>query len=478
VSGAGLADAPAASFRDPAGRLFIERGRVFRRMSAAAAGELEAFLATALARSLERDGKLAGTGFLEPEEAEALCPALGPGERLAEHDAVPFPSYPYEWPAEMLHAAAALTLELARGALGEGWGLKDASPYNVLFRGARPVFVDLLSFERRRPGDPSWLAEAQFARSFLLPLAVCRRFSLPPAQWLGIRRDGLEPEEVYGWLGRLERLRRPWLTLASVPAWLGKTREAEDSRLYRARTEADPAKARFILEHLYRRLERTLAGVAPRGKVQSAWSRYSKEHAHYPDPDFRAKEEFVADCVEALRPRRVLDVGANDGHFRRIAAMGGAGVVAIDSDPAVVGACWRTAAGRDLDILPLVVDLARPTPATGWRNRECRSFLDRAAGSFDLVLMLAVVHHLLVTERIPLDEVLDLCAGLTRREAVIEYVDPADPMFRRLTRGREDLHAGLSEQSFEAACRRHFEIVRKQPLAGCRRALYRLRKAG
>ncbi len=467
-----------ASLRDPAGSVFFLQGRVLRHVKATGAGDLEAFLATGLARSLEQSGKLVPSRLLGREESEEICPGLAPGDRVAEHERVPFVSYPYEWPAEMLHSAARLTLELARDALREGFGLKDATPYNVLFRGPHPVLVDLLSFERRRPGDPIWLAEAQFVRSFLLPLAACRRFGFPPGQLLAARRDGLEPEEVLGWLGRLERLRRPWLGLATLPAWLKSSRGIEDGRLYRPRTMADPARARFVLEHLHRRLNRLLAAVAPGRTVRSVWSQYSTCHTHYSEPDFQAKEEFVDSTLRALRPRQVLDVGANDGHFSRMAAAAGARVVAIDSDAAVAGANWRAASGQGLDILPLVVDVARPTPALGWRNRECRSFLDRAAGSFDLVLMLAVVHHLLVSERISLDEVLEVCAELTRSEAVIEYVDPADAMFHRLARGRDALHADLNEESFERACRRRFDILRKTPLQGCRRVLYRLRKAG
>src|SRR5207249_3979296 len=109
-------------------------------------------------------------------------------------------------------------------------------------------------------------------------------------------------------------------------------------------------------------------------------------------------------------------------------------------DPAVVGATWRRARAEQLDLLPLVVDLAQPTPATGWDNREWPGFLERARGQFDAVLMLAVLHHLLVTERVPLPAILALAAALTRDLAIIEFVAPEDPMFRRLARGREGLH--------------------------------------
>jgi SAM-dependent methyltransferase len=174
----------------------------------------------------------------------------------------------------------------------------------------------------------------------------------------------------------------------------------------------------------------------------------------------------------------VLDAGANTGHFSALAAKAGAAVVAVDLDPACVGTIWRRARDQQLDILPLVVNLARPSPALGWRNAECASFLDRATGAFDGVLMLALAHHLLVTERIPLEEILRLAYELTNQLLVIEFIEPEDAMFRRLTRGRESLHAGLDAAAFERACAAYFEIVRSLPLPGARRRMYCLKRKG
>jgi hypothetical protein len=142
----------------------------------------------------------------------------------------------------------------------------------------------------------------------------------------------------------------------------------------------------------------------------------------------------------------------------------------------VAGNLWRGAAAGHLDVLPLVVNIARPTPGMGWRNQECESFLDRSRGQFDLVLMLAVLHHLLVSERIPLEEVLALASELTRDYAVIEFVAPADPMFQRIARGRDQLHSDLTAERFEQAARTRFDVVRSQKINGLNRWLYLLRR--
>ncbi len=474
----------AASFRDPAGSLVALQGRILRVLNAAGAADLATFLASKASRRLIESGRVVGTELLNAVRTRQLLadPAFARlyegahGAAVVEHERIWFPSYPYEWPPEMLHASGQLTLGLARELLADGFGLKDGTPYNVLFRGPEPVFIDVLSFERRDRDDPVWLPYAQFVRTFLLPLAASGRFGLSMEQLLAARRDGLEPEEVYRWLGPLERLRPPFLGLVSMPTWLARGHDAGDASIYRRRRSGNPEKARFILRSLLGRLERALARVEPSAGRASAWSSYMASNNNYSAGQFAAKEAFVRQALERFRPRRVLDAGANTGHFSALAARAGASVVAIDYDPVALGQLWRSARAERLDILPLAVDLTRPSPGTGWRNRECSSFLDRARGAFDAVLMLALIHHMLVSERIPLAEILDLAAELTTGIAVIEFIGPEDSMFRRLVRGREELHASLTPEGFETACRRRFEILLSERHEGAQRWLYLLRK--
>ncbi len=423
------------------------------------------------------DGRIVHTSPAGPEAlsvAASECRAAGRTE-FFEHERIPFPSYPYEWPPEMLHAAAGLTIDLARELLPCGFGIKDATPYNVLFCGPHPVFVDVLSFEPRDPHDPLWLPYAQFVRTFLLPLALSQRLDLAPAQVFLARRDGIEPDEAYRWLPKSLRFRRPFLSLVTMPVWLARRHNPDDAAVYRPRPMSDPGKARFVLERLLARLRRTVDRLQPASAKTSTWSGYADANSYSPQAA-AAKIAFVERALAEFRPARVLDVGANTGRFSGLAAAQGASVVAIDSDPVVVGKLWRGACATGAGILPLVVDIARPTPATGWRNRECLSFLDRCHGHFDAVLMLALVHHLVVTERVPLAEIVALAADLTTDLAIVEFVGPGDPMFRRLLRGRERLYEGITEAAFESRVGERFQVLRRQPLEGTERTLYLLRK--
>ena len=174
------------SFRDPAGVLFSGGERIVRFVRPDACSAAETFLTSEFCRSLVSREQLVSTRRLDrpPSELDALLEAWGTGRGdglWLEHERIAMPSYSYEWSPRMLHAAAALTLTLATEGVAHGFGLKDATPDNILFRGPQPVFVDVLSFEQRDPHDPTWLAHAQFVRTFLLPLLVSRALDLPLA---------------------------------------------------------------------------------------------------------------------------------------------------------------------------------------------------------------------------------------------------------------------------------------------------------
>ena len=472
------------SLRDPGGHVCLVDERVIRIVNQNGLSDLLTFLKSDASAELFESQKLINTRFLDEVATDSLlvhdeirrAVMESKGATLLEHERVKFPSFPYEWPAEMLHAAGALTLDLAEKLLDEELGLKDASPYNVLFHGPRPVFIDLLSFEPRTTGDPTWLPLGQFVRTFLLPLLVNKHFGINLGQLLTTHRDGLEPEEVFRLLSPTQKVSPSFLTTVSLPVWLGGS-EKSDPKIYDQKRLDEPAKATFILRQVLKNARRKLNQVAPRANRTSTWSDYMLNN-RYSEDYFPLKQKFVSDVINEYRPKRVFDVGCNTGHFSAIAARGGASVVAVDYDSVVVGEVWRQAHSENLDILPLVVDIARPTPSIGWRNRECPSFLDRARGSFDCVFMLGVIHHLLVTERIPLSEILSLASELTTDSLVIEFVAPDDKMFRRITRGRDHLFTDLTKETFEQASREQFDIVRCERLDQTSRWLYLMKKKG
>jgi SAM-dependent methyltransferase len=168
--------------------------------------------------------------------------------------------------------------------------------------------------------------------------------------------------------------------------------------------------------------------------------------------------------LERCRPLRVLDIGANTGTYSLLAAEAGAEVVSLDNDTAALEQLWRNAAAQQKPITALVANIARPTPAAGWKNREHLSLLDRLTGKFDLVLMLAVIHHLILREQLPLAHIAELCSALTNRWLVLEWVPPTDPMYREWLRGRDALYGHLSEDDLLEAFAPYFHAVERKQL--------------
>ena len=471
-----------ASFRDPGGALRFVGGMPIRFVRSSHAKQLRGFLDSETARSWHARGALVESTELQAAELEPdqndpdFTQALGaePWGGIWRHERVFFPAPADEWSPGMLHRAGAITLELALDLLNDGRGLKDATPANVLFRGSQPVFVDLLSIEQRDPRDPLWLPYAQFIRTFVLPLLVTKATGLPLHAVFNVGREGIEPEVARDLVPLSKRLGGAGLWHVTVATMLSRSGAATATPGAPPRRSVPPKQAQYVLKRLFKGLRKSLDSVAPSGDPRSSWTGYVQDH-HSP-AYFDAKRAFVAAAVQEMRPKTVLDIGCNTGELSVIAASLAAQVVAIDNDPNVVERVFQRASRDALNVLPLVVDIAAPTPGRGWMNRELPSFLDRATGAFDQVLAMAVIHHLLATNGIPLPDIMDLLARLTRNTVALEFVPPSDALFRRLMRGRDYLYGDLTRAVFEEACKRRFEIVRAEPLPSGERVAYLLRK--
>jgi len=444
------------TFRDPAGSLTISGEEVVRHVRPAYAEAVREFLGSSLRRKLEDDGDMVSSEIIA-DTADGLT---------LRHPRVWFATYPWEWTLGQWRAAAELTLKLQQEAISEGWVLKDATPLNILFNGTKPQLVDVLSFERRDPRSPVWLAYAQFVRTFLLPL-MAHRWLDWPLSTTASRRDGFEPREIFNALPRLRRFRPELLWPVTLPVMLEKSADNPEATRKARETQRDPELATLVLKKSAEGLLRQIRRAAPPPQ-KSAWSQYEMTAQHYTAAEIEQKRAFVDEALRNTAPRTVLDVGANTGTYSLLAAKYNAQVLALEGDAAAADRIWQRAEAAHADVLPVVANLAWPTPAYGWENSETHSLLDRMAGQFDLVLMLAVVHHLLLHDQIPLKNIARLLAGLCRHTLLLEWVPVSDPMFQKLLRGREHLYGSITEQDWQDAAAPFFDQFSRQALSNGR----------
>jgi hypothetical protein len=460
--------AETGSFRDWDGRVFSADGRVLRALTPTGFADWEALSASEFFAAFTSGGELVRTVREDDETVQALRQADPEGEWVAalSHERLPFISYPYEWSFSMLKDAALLQLRLASAALAEDLMLKDASPYNIQWGGSHPVFIDIGSFERARAGEP-WAAYRQFCMLYLYPLLLEAHRGAPFQPWLRGNVDGISPTDFRSLFSYRDSFRRGMLRHVFLHANLER-RHADRGSNVRRELEAAGFDKRLVESNLAQ-MTRLVGGLRSRPR-ESAWQDYGTT-CSYSEQETLAKEAFVRRAVGERRRRLVWDLGCNDGRYSRIAAESSEFTVAIDSDRAVIDALYSALRRADNhSILPLVVDLADPSPALGWRNKERLTLAER--GLPDLALCLALVHHLSIGRNIPLRELVEWLGSLSC-EVVIEFPARTDPMVQRLLAGkRSEAHPDYDRGTFESLLRARFEVVDAVDLPSETRTLY------
>jgi ribosomal protein L11 methylase PrmA len=450
------------SFRDPSGFVYRRDGAIHRQIQASFADRWTAVEATGMLGRLIADGKVL------PYEDVPLELAAAPGAaRVMKPAVVPFISYPYEWSFDQLRDAALLTLDLELAALDAGLTLRDASAYNIQFLGSRPVHIDHLSYEPAEAGRP-WIAYRQFCEHFLGPLALMAKRDIRLGRLLRSELDGIPLDLVSRLLPGSTRLRvglgaHIHLHSRAQRRYAGAGEEA---------AERVATTRKVNVGNLVGSLRDTVGGLTwePAG---TEWAEYDT-HTSYDAAATASKEALVADFLGRTTGSTVWDLGANTGRFSRIAADGGRSVVAMDIDPAAVDRNYRTLRkeGRE-DILPIVMDLADPSPALGWAHEERASLTDRA--NADTALALALVHHLAIGRNIPLGRIATQLGKLAP-QLIIEFVPRDDPMVRTLLATREDVFPDYTPDGFAAAFATVFDTVATAPVEGSSRVLHLLRR--
>ena len=456
------------SFRDWDGRVFGGSRRVYRALSESGLEDWEALAAADLFERYTATGELVRTERADGDvigELQRLDPDAGWVAAL-EHERIPFVSYPYEWSFSMLKDAALLQLELESAALAEGLTLKDATPYNVQWRGSQPVFVDVGSFERARDGEP-WAGYRQFCMLFLYPLLLEAYRGIAFQSWLRGSIDGIRPTEFRALFARRDVFRRGMLRHVFLHASLER-RYGDQG----AEVRDDLEKAGFdrrVVEATVASLRKLVGGLRPRAG-ESTWRDYDST-CSYDDHETAAKEDFVRRVAGSSRRDLVWDLGCNEGRYSRIASNHADLVVAVDSDRVVVDSLYRALkTDGERAIVPLVVDLADPSPAIGWDNAERKTLLDR--GRPDVTLCLALVHHLSISRNVPLRELVRWLREL-ESELVVEFPHRDDPMVRKLLGSkREDAHPDYTLETFDGLMRTRFRIADSLLLPSGTRTLY------
>lgn len=439
--------------RDPDASLQMARSTVVRRLNQPLASGH--FLGSELAQNWQARGCLVSFQIADDKTIVA--------ERL------PFVSQPSEWCDAQLFEAARLTLQLQQEAVAQGFDLKDAPAWNVIFAGTRPVFCDLLSFvplNLRR-----WWAAGQYARHFLIPLVLSHRRGLRTHLSFRSWRDGVPPEVARRMLGPARFLSRYWPLVAEGPSAQPFEVMAEQTGSGASRKEIQRFRS-----GLHSTLDWMLRGVQPRQNRSAGWQTYETQREHYGAPSVEAKRGFVEEWIRQIGPAWVVDLGCNTGEFSRMALAAGAEVVAIDADHDSVQRLFLSHPNEQR-LHAVVAPLDDLSGGRGWLGSEHPGMVERLGDRFDLVLMLALIHHLAVGFSIPLEQIAALAARLSRRWLMVEWIGEQDPQMQLLCGQRQRLPSEFDIAHQRAAFETvGFTVEAERKLPGTARLLALMKK--
>ena len=440
--------------------MFTSHGRLLREIHPSYAPHYTHLLDSGLYQTLVERGLL----VRHTAATSALAPSGG-GYAVIEPERIPFISYPFEWAAAQLRAAALTTLEIQRAAIAHGMTLKDASAYNVQFRGSAPVFIDTLSFERWSEGTP-WVGYRQFCQHFLGPLALMTRVDPRLGALARSHIDGLP-------LDLAARL-LPWRAKLAPSLFLHVHLHARSqARASGAAVERGPRRTfgrvamLGLIDHLQSAIERL--SCRPGGPWIDYYDRTAYSAAAMAD-----KRRIVAAAIVRERPRMVWDLGCNTGAMTTIAASSDAYVVAFDADDGCIARLYAEGCARSgTRVLPLVMNLTNPTARLGWNHDERMSLADR--GPADVVLALGLIHHLYFANQVPFDGAAAFFARVART-LLIEFIPHTDPQVAAMTTRMPARLEGYTLGEFEHAFAGRFDIIESIPLQDSTRSIYVMRR--
>jgi ribosomal protein L11 methylase PrmA len=447
------------SFRDPSGRIFTREGVLYRTVTDSYKDNFEHASSSGLFKSLMEEGAL-----VKHTEADIEIGDLKNVWKVIAPEKIPYISYPYEWCFSQLKDAALLTLHIQKKALEKNMTLKDASAFNIQFHKGRPVFIDTLSFDKYSEGLP-WQGYKQFCEHFLAPLTLMSYGDVQLNQLMRIFIDGVPLKLASTLLPKKTYFKLSILSHIHLHAMGQKKYEGVHKK-------PNVKISKHNLLALIDNLESTIKSLSNR-KQETEWGDYYQD-TNYEDTSFEQKREIVGNWLETLKPRDVWDLGANDGEFSRLASRKNIPTIAFDIDPIAVEKNYLAVKKNgEKSLLPLILDVTNPSPSLGWADAERESFTSR--GPVDVMLALALVHHLAISNNVPLEMIAKYFRSLCHT-LIIEFVPIDDSQVQRLLTTRENIFHNYTESGFEKAFEEYFSVVEKKKIDGSERILYLMRK--
>ena len=436
-----------ASFRDPKGYVIHHNNNVFRVINNSYKEEYEHCTKSGLFKKLIDEGLL--LLFEESSDLEIDSKEIF---KILEQKKLNFISYPYEWSFDMLKDAALATLKIQKICIEYGASLKDASSYNIQFHEGKPVFIDITSFEIFE--EKPWIAYRQFCEHFLGPLALMAKKDVRLSSMLVNYIDGMPLDIISSII--------PKTTFTNFGLATHLHAHAKAQKKYEGEKIEKKKLGKMQLLGIVESLTSTIKNLKLEQKTE--WADYYDD-TNYTTKAEKNKVEIVKKYINNTNTNTIIDFGANDGKYSKIAAEKSF-VISVDKDPIAVNNNYKN---QNSNMISIIGDLSNPIPSIGWNNLERPSFLERIGKS--TCMALALIHHLRITFGIPLSKQFELFSKIAEN-LIIEFIDKKDSQIIRLLQNREDVFDDLTEENFEKIASQYFTILDNSVIRDTNRKIY------
>jgi hypothetical protein len=445
-----------SSYRDPSGFLFYHKGILYRQVNQIFKDDFDQFINGGLYQHLVDQNLL-----ISHKTIDQNFTGSADWYQTLEPEKISFISYPYEWCFNMLKDAAVVTLRAAQDAMNYGMMLKDASAYNVQWYNGRMLFIDTISFEKYNETKP-WIAYRQFCEHFLAPLALMHYLKLPLQNLLLAYPNGIPLAIVKKLLPAKSRF--------NLNSFLHLHLHANISERPSQKTATTKAFSSTKLKNLLRSLEEAVQSFSLNA-TSGVWSGYYDE-AFQRENYVEQKKKIIESWVGELSLETAIDVGANEGEFSELVSSKNIDVISADFDHYSINRLYnRVKQNNNPRILPLIIDFTNPSPAIGVNNEERTSFLDRT--KTDLVLALAVIHHLAIGKNIPFEDIATMFSKLGQY-ILIEFIPKEDEKIQLMLQQKRDVYGWYTAENFQTAFSRFFKIMEWKEISSSKRVLFLL----
>ncbi|MEO7445697.1 MAG: hypothetical protein ABIT96_13150 [Ferruginibacter sp.] len=432
----------AASFKDPAARVYFTEGEekyIYRDLSPDYLPHFNHLETSGLAEALQKKNYILPYRKVDAEGIVTL-----------ESEFISFSPYPYEWTFHQWKEAALLTLKIQYLALNHGMILKDASPFNIIFRGCQPLFIDHSSFEIYK-GESGWIAYKQFSETFYIMLLLLKYYDKAANEMFTFHMNGLPLYSTLKMLPLSARLNLKNIFYLSLPAKINAAAKPRNQTV--PTKKSNPVKALQLAEQLHRNIK----AIHPNKKL-TRWNHYYQDNVA--DNYGKEKETVIQQWFgENYNSKTCIDFGCNAGHYSLLLSSSFRHIIAFDEDlPSVDSLYQQTRKEKIINITCFTAGITQPTPATGWENKERLSLTDRLHA--DVGIALALVHHLAITAYISFPMMAEYFARACN-ELVVEFVPKTDEKVTRLLQERKDIFTAYTRENFLEAFGQKFSLLKQ-----------------